>query len=297
MPQKIIVILGPTASGKSQLAVRLAQRFNGEVISADSRQVYRDLDIGTGKITKKEMRSIPHYLLNVVSPQKRFTVVQYRKLALQTINKIFQKGKVPILCGGTGFYIQAVVDGIIIPEVKPDWQLRKKLERKTLAELFKMLKKLDPKRAKIIDRKNPRRVIRAIEIVLKTKKPVPPFEKQPLPYPVLMMGIKKQKLGKAINQRVEKMFELGLEKEVKNLVKKYGWILPLQTIGYQEWQDYFEGKIDKKTLKELINLHTRQYAKRQMTWFKKDKRIHWVRNYQAAEKLVTELLRSESEGF
>jgi len=295
---KLIVILGPTASGKSALAVKIAKKFNGEVISADSRQVYKGMDVGTGKVTQKEMQGIPHHLLDVASPKKRFTVVQYRNLALKAINKIFQKGKLPILCGGTGFYIQAVIDGIVIPEVKPDWRLRSRLERLSANELFKRLKKLDPKRAKTIERKNQRRLIRALEIIIKTKRPVPVFKKQLLSYPVLLIGVKKEKLEEAINQRVEKMFKLRLEKEVKGLVKKYGWILPLETIGYQEWseKDYFKRKIDKKRVKELIKLHHRQYAKRQLTWFKRDKRIKWIKKQPEAEKLVTEFLRSKNEG-
>ncbi|PJA84414.1 MAG: tRNA (adenosine(37)-N6)-dimethylallyltransferase MiaA, partial [Candidatus Nealsonbacteria bacterium CG_4_9_14_3_um_filter_37_13] len=151
MEKKLIVILGPTASGKSELAVRLAKKFNGKIVSADSRQVYRRMDIGTGKVTKKEMKGIPHYLLDVASPKKRFTVIQYRKLALKAINKILKNVHVPILCGGTGFYIQAVVDGIIIPEVPPDWRLRKELEKKSTEELYQILKKLDPRRAKTIE--------------------------------------------------------------------------------------------------------------------------------------------------
>lgn len=195
MPKKLVVILGPTASGKSELAIKLAKKFNGEIVSADSRQVYKSLDIGTGKVTpdtknssnfstgqaKKKYifthKGIPHYCIDVASPKRRFTVAQYRKLALKAINKIFKKGKVPIFCGGTGFYIQAVVDGIIIPEVKPDWRLRSNLNKFPVEELYKILKKLDPRRAKTIEKKNPRRLIRAIEIVIKTKKPVPPFKK------------------------------------------------------------------------------------------------------------------------
>jgi len=188
--KKLIVILGPTASGKSEMAIKLAKRFNGEIISADSRQVYKEMDIGTGKLTKKEMKGIPHYLLDVASPKRRFTVVQYRKLALKAIEKIFKKGKIPILCGGTGFYIQAVIDGLVIPEVPPDWKLRKKLEKKSVKELFNQLEKIDPQRAKTIEPKNKRRLIRALEIVKKIG-PVPILKKQPLPYPVLMIGIKK----------------------------------------------------------------------------------------------------------
>ncbi len=286
MSKKIIVILGPTASGKSELAVKLAKRFNGEVVSADSRQIYRGMDIGTGKIAKKEMKGVPHHLLDIASPKTRFTVVQYRKLAIKTIYRILKKKKTPILCGGTGFYIQAVIDGIVIPEVKPDWRLRSKLNQLSIKELFKRLKKLDPSRAKTIDKKNKRRLIRALEIVIKTRKPVPSLKKKPLPYPVLMVGIEKDGLKNRITKRAEKMFKAGLEKEVKNLVKKYNWPPSFQTIGYQEWRDYFNGKINKEKLRELIITHTIQYAKRQMTWFKRDKRIKWVKNYQIAERLV-----------
>ena len=151
---KLIVILGQTATGKSGLAIKLAKKFSGEIISADSRQVYKGMDIGTGKVTKKEMKGVPHYLLGVASPKRYFTVIQYKKLAMRAINKILKKGKLPILCGGTGFYIQAVVDGIVIPEVSPDWKLRKKLEKKSKKELFKILKELDSKRAKTIDKNN-----------------------------------------------------------------------------------------------------------------------------------------------
>jgi len=271
---KLIVVLGPTGSGKSELAVKLAKKFNGEIVSADSRQVYKEMDIGTGKIAKKEMKGIPHYLLDVTSPKTIFTVVQYRKLALKALKKIFQRGKTPILCGGTGFYIQAVVDGIVIPEVSPNWKLRKKLEKKTVAELYKMLKKLDPQRAKTIEKKNPRRLIRAIEIVTKINGPVPILKKESLPYPVLMIGIKvsKEELKRRITKRVKKMIKMGLEKEAKKF--------PVPVIGYQEWSS--------TNPQDLIIQHTLQYAKRQMTWFKRDKRVHWVKNCQETEKLVKE---------
>ncbi|MBU4078319.1 tRNA (adenosine(37)-N6)-dimethylallyltransferase MiaA, partial [Patescibacteria group bacterium] len=166
---KIIVVVGPTASGKSDLAVEIAKKYNGEVVSADSRQVYKGMDIGTGKITQKEMQGIKHYLLDVASPKTRFTVAQYQKKANQAIGEIIKKEKLPILCGGTGFYIQSIVDNIAIPKVKPDLKLRKNLEKQSAEELFEQLKKLDSERAKNIDKYNKRRLIRAIEIVLKTK--------------------------------------------------------------------------------------------------------------------------------
>lgn len=278
-PKRLIVVLGPTGSGKSNLAVKLAKKFNGEVISADSRQIYKGMDIGTGKITKKEMKGIPHHLIDVVSPKKRFTVTQYRRLALAAINKIFKKEKLPIICGGTGFYIQSVIDGITIPEVRPDQLLRFNLNKLNIKELFRKLKKIDPERAKIIDRNNPRRLIRAIEIVMKTGKPIPELKKNHLPYPVLIIGLKisKKELKARIGQRVEKMVKLGLEKEAKK------FHLPI--IGYQEWS--------LPNPKNLIIQHTVQYAKRQMTWFKRDKRIVWIKNYKKAEKLTKNFLENK----
>ena len=301
--------MGPTASGKSEMAVKLALRLssgqakkkfgiNGaEIISADSRQVYRGMDIGTAKPTQKEMAGIPHYLINIISPKKIFTVTQYRKLALKAINKILKKGKIPILCGGTGFYIQAIIDGLIIPEIEPDWKLREKLEKKSAEELFNKLKELDPKRAETIDKKNKRRLIRALEIVIKTKEPVPLADKKPFPYPVLMLGInlEKENLEDTIKKRIEKMIRKGLEKEVKNLVEKYGWVPALQTIGYQEWEQYFNDKIDKKEVKDLIILHTKQFARRQMTWFKRDRRINWIKNYREAPKKSLRDLTGQAE--
>jgi len=308
MPKKLIVILGPTASGKSEMVVKLAKKFHGEVISADSRQVYKGMDIGTGKVTKKEMLGITHYLLDVASPKRKFTVTQYRKLTLGAISKIFKKGKVPFLCGGTGFYIQSVVDGILIPEVPPDWELRKKLEKKSAKELFAQLKKIDPKRARTIEKKNPRRLIRAIEIVIKTKKPVPPLKKSPLPYPVLIVGIKKSKeeLKKLIKKRFFKWLKQGFLKEILKL-RKFGisW-QKIEEFGihYRVTAQYLQNKITDKEMVENSLKEIQNYAKRQMTWFtrqnfaeqnlggfKRDQRIQWVKNYKEAEKLVEKFLK------
>ena len=295
MPKKLIVILGPTTSGKSALSVKLAKKFNGEIISADSRQVYKGMDIGTGKITKKEMKGIPHYLLDVASPNRKFTVARYQKLALRAINKILKRGKLPILCGGTGFYIQAVIDGIIIPEVKPDWKLRKKLEQKTTKELFNQLKKIDPKRAKTIEKKNKRRLIRALEIVIKTKKPVPPLKRKPLPYPVLMIGIKKEKeeLKKLIKRRFFKWLKKGFLKEVLKLRKLGLSWQKIEEFGihYRTAAQYLQRKITDREFIENSIIELKNYTKRQMTWFKCDKRIHWVKNYLKAEKLVKEFIK------
>jgi tRNA dimethylallyltransferase len=294
MNKKLVVILGPTSSGKSELVVKLAKKFKGEVISADSRQIYKGMDIGTGKITKKEGQGIPHYLLDIASPKRKFTVVQYRKLAIQAINKILKKGRLPILCGGTGFYIQAVIDGIIIPEVKPDWKLREKLEKLTIEKLFEKLKKLDPKRAKEIDRKNRRRLIRALEITIKTKKPVPSLKKSPLPYPVLIIGIKKKtnELKKLIKKRLLKRLKEGMVEEIKKLRKSGVSWKRLEEFGleYRYIAQYLQKKIDYQNMIEKIQKETEHFAKRQMVWFKRDRRIHWIKSQKEAKKIIKSFL-------
>lgn len=295
MKKKLIVILGPTASGKSELAIKLAKKFNGEIISADSRQVYRGMNIGTGKITKKEMSGIPHYLIDVVFPDQEFNVAIFKKLAIKAIKDIQRRGKLPFLVGGTGLYIQAVVDNIEFPKVPSQKKIREKLEKKSVKELFKIYKKLDEEGAKYIEKENKRRLIRAIEVCKITGKSFWQQRKKgaKLLFDVLEIGIKlpKEKLKEKIKIRVKKMFKLGLEKEAKYLIEEYGQIPSLQTIGYQEWQDFFEGKIGKEKVKELIILHTIQFAKRQMTWFKRNKKIEWIQDYREAEILIKNFLK------
>jgi len=293
---KLIVVLGPTASGKTNLAIKLAKKFNGEIISADSRQVYRGMDIGTGKITKKEMEGIPHYLLDVASPKRKFTIAQYRKLTLQAINKITKKRKIPILCGGTAFYVRATINGISIPEMKPDWELRKKLEKKSVGELYKMLKKMDPRRAKTIEKENPRRLIRAIEIILKTKKPVSPLREKPLPCPILIIGIKKSpaELKKLIRKRLLKRLKKGMVAEVKKLRKSGISWKRLEEFGleYRFIAQYLQRKLKYNEMVEKIQRESEHFAKRQMTWFKKDERIRWIRTYPQAEKLTRKFIKN-----
>lgn len=289
----LLVVLGPTASGKSKLAVKIAHKFNGEIISADSRQVYHGMNIGTGKITRKEMKGIPHYLLDVVSPKRTFSVAQYKKLAESAIKKIKKKNKIPILCGGTGFYIQAVVDEIEIPKVKPDWKLRRNLEKKSNEELFKMLKKLDPRRAKEIDKNNPRRLIRAIEILLKTKKLIPKIKKSQN-YDVLIIGIKKEKeeLKKLINIRLKKWIKKGLIIEVKKLKKSGLSWKKIENFGLEYFwiAKYLQNKISLEESIEKSKKDIEKYTRRQMAWFNKDKRIKWIKNYKEAEKLIKNFL-------
>jgi len=293
-PSKLIVILGPTASGKSALAIKLAKKFNGEVVSADSRQIYKEMDIATAKPLRSQIEDIPHYLINAVRPNQEFNAAIYKKLAIKSIKDIQKKGNLPFLVGGTGLYIQAVVDNIEFPKVPPQKKLRDELEKKSAKELFKIYKKLDSEGSKFIEKKNKRRLIRAIEVCKVTGKSFWKAKKKGEPlFDVLEIGIKlsKEELKKRAERRIKIMFKLGLEKEAKNLVKRYNWIPPLQTIGYREWKDYFDGKTDKDEVKNSIIRHTIQYAKRQMTWFKRDKRIKWVNNLKEAERLVKNFIK------
>jgi len=292
--KKIIVILGPTASGKSELAVKIAKKINGEVISADSRQTYKGMDIGTGKITKKEMRGVPHYLLDAADPKRIFTIAEYRNLATKALNKIISKNKIPIICGGTGFYIQALVDGLFIPAVSPDWKLRKFLEKKSIKVLYAMLKKIDPRRAKFIDKNNPRRLIRAIEIVKKIKKPIPTLKNNPLPYPVLFLGVKKpeKELKKLIAKRLKKRLKRGMIAEVKKLHKQGLFWKRLEEFGleYRYVAQYLQKKIDYSEMQSRLQKEIEHYARRQMTWFQKDKRIHWVKTSTEINKLLKQFI-------
>jgi len=303
--KKLVVILGPTSSGKTELSIKLALRLssgqakkrfriNGvEIVSADSRQVYKGMVLGTGKITKKEMRGIPHYLLDVVSPKKRFDVAQYRKLALRAINKIFKKNKLPFLVGGSGFYIQAITDGISIPEVKPNWKLRKKMEKQSAEELFEKLKKIDPRRAKNIDRYNKRRLVRAIEITKKLGT-VPPLSLPRSYFDILFLGIKKdpKQLKKLIEKRLLKRLKAGMIQEVKTLRKSGVFWKRLEDFGleYRFVAQCLQNKLPYDQMVARLQKEIEHYAKRQMVWFKRDKRIKWIENYKEAEKLISQFL-------
>jgi tRNA dimethylallyltransferase len=288
--EKIILILGPTSSGKSDLAVKLAKKFNGEVISADSRQVYKGLNIGTGKITKKEMLGIPHHLLDVEDPKKTFSVAQYKILAEKAIEDILSRGKLTIICGGTGFYIQAIVDNVILPDVKADKKLRKELSGKTSKELFEILNKLDPNRAKNIDPQNLQRLIRAIEIAKKLGK-VPAIKTDPK-YETLQIGIDIDdiNLREKINNRVLVRIKKGMIKEAEKLHKEGLSWKRMNELGleYKYLAQFLQKKINKNELVEKIKIANWHYARRQKTWFKKDKRIKWF-NLDSIKKIESEV--------
>ena len=276
--EKILVILGQTATGKSGLAVKLAKKFGGEIISADSRQVYKKLDIGTGKITKREMLGIPHHLIDILSPKKVFSVSAWKKLAQGKIEEILSRGKLPIICGGTGFYIQSIVDGIVLPVVPPNNTLRKALERKTLSDLVYMLKKLDPQRLNSIDTKNAIRLIRAIEIAKALGK-VPEIGREKSKYNILQIGLTlpDTELRKRIHKRLLARIKKGMIQEAQKLHKKGLSLKRMKELGleYRYLADYLENKITKIELIKKIDSEIWHYSKRQMTWFKRDKRIEW----------------------
>ena len=290
---KIVVVLGPTACGKSDLAVALARKFNGEIISADSRQVYKGMDIGTGKITKKEMRGVPHHLLDVASPKKVFSVENYQKIGKKDLVKIFRKNKLPIICGGTGQYIDALIYNQNFPNVPPDSKLRKKLEKKSVIELFAELKKLDPRRAAAIDSKNPRRLIRALEIIYKTGKPIPKLNTSNQ-FSALKIGVAfpREILRNRIHLRLLKRMKLGMVAEVKEMIRSGVSLKRLEDFGleYRYLGRFISGKISKDEMLVQLEKQIVDFSKRQMTWFKRDKNIRWVRNVRQAEILVKKFI-------
>jgi len=299
--KKIVVIVGPTASGKSDLGIKLARKFNGEIISADSRQVYKRMDIGTGKVTKKEQRLVKHHLLDIANPKKVFTVSDFKRLGEKSIKNILSKNKIPFVVGGTGFYIDALVKNSTIPEVPPNKKLRAGLEKMSAEDLYNKLNKLDPKKAQNIDKKNKRRLIRALEIIEMTGKPVPSVKESP-EYEVLYLGINPPKniLEKKIKLRLEKRLKQGMVKEVKRLIaqginKKRLFDLGLE---YRWLSEYLSGKISYDEMRSSLLRAIIKYSKRQMTWFKRNKEIHWlvpskaegIKTEKQAEKLVRKFI-------
>lgn len=292
---KIIVVLGQTSTGKSDFAVEIAKQINGEIISADSRQVYKGMDLGTGKITKKEMKGVPHHLLDVVNPSKPasmqggvFTVNDFQKRALKEIDAIYKKGKVPIICGGTGFYIDAVINGIMFPNVPPNKKLREKLSKKTAQQLFKILEKLDKDRAKNIDNNNPVRLIRAIEIAKSLGK-VPKVIANKNNFDVLKIGLTlpSEILKERIYNRLLSRIKKGMIKEIENLHKNGVTWKKLNSFGleYRYISLFLQKKLSKKNMIEKLNTEIWHFAKRQSTWFKRDPNTFWINLLKKSDKI------------
>ncbi|MDO8752190.1 MAG: tRNA (adenosine(37)-N6)-dimethylallyltransferase MiaA [Candidatus Wolfebacteria bacterium] len=344
---KVLVIVGPTASGKSEVAVRLAKKFNGEIISADSRQVYRHLNIGTGKIPRDQTchsepkarnllrsfsakadqddkqicyfyKGVRHHLIDVASPRRTFTVVRYQKLARKALQDILEHGKLPIIAGGTGFYIDALLSNQSFPPVPPQPKLRRDLEQLSTEELFERLKKIDKKRAETIDKKNKRRLVRALEIALAPRGRgvfFPQSHVWELDSRTLKMGIlvEREELKKKIGKRLRDRLKKGMIEEVQNLRKPFNvngapafsasWRIRTGRYGlswkrlddlgleYRYVSRYLRGVLSYEEMVEQLERAIFKYAKRQMTWFRRDKNIRWVRTYKEAEKLVRDFLR------
>jgi len=292
IPKFLIVVLGPTASGKSALAVRLAKKFSGEIISADSRQVYKGLDIGTAKVSKKEMRSVLHHLIDITSLRTKVSVASWRNLARKKISSIHAKNNVAFLVGGSPLYIYSLVDQWTIPNIKPNPKLRKKLEKFSQEELFLKLKVLDPVRAGTIETKNKRRLVRALEIILMTKRPVPLLQKRRLPYPTLFLGLNPKNLASRIHTRQLSMVRKGLVQEVEKLKRNGLSWKRIDEFGfeYKYAAAHARKEISKKEMISKIEKATRDFVRRQMSWFKKDKCIRWIKNLKEAKLLVKKFL-------
>lgn len=312
MKPKIVAVLGPTASGKTGLAIALAKEFSGEVISVDSRQIYKGMDIGTAKEPGDWqdyegdraliIEGVPHWGIDLVEPNKEMNVAEFKEYAEKKIDEIVARGKLPILAGGTGFWVQAIVKNLEIPEVEPDLVLRKTLESKSEDELFEMYQKKDPTGAEVIDKKNKARLVRALEVCFKTGQP---FSKQQTKgeskYDVLQLAIEVDRdvLYDRINTRVDQMIQEGLVEEVKGLIEKYGTVpIAMTGIGYRQIAGMLESATDGTRADDLlaeaveqIKRDTRNYAKRQVSWFRRDESVKWVKNIDEAREICRDYLR------
>lgn len=306
--QKVIVICGPTASGKTALSIELAKRIDGEVVSADSMQIYDEMSIGTAKPDEEEMQGIKHYLIGNVSPTIRYSVSDYKSDAMNAIEEIIKKNKMPIVVGGTGLYVNSLIYGIDYPEVKTDLEYREELEKiaekEGLKHIYEKAMQIDPEAAKNISENDKKRIIRILEIYKETGKTKTQLEIEsrkngvPYDYRVFAINMPREILYDRINRRVDIMIERGLIDEVKQLYEKYGEELrtAVQGIGYKEVIDYLNGVYSKDEMVEKIKMETRRYAKRQLTWFRKIQNIIWIdglNDIQNNVDIILEEIKSE----
>lgn len=302
---KLIVLCGPTGSGKTDVSLRLAKKFHGSVISADSRQLYKDMTVGTAKPVGEwrwrgfrrvyVVDGVEHYNLDWLSPKKTFSAAEFKTKAQTWIVRIHKNKQIPFMVGGTGLYIDAVVDNLSFPKVVADQQLRNELSQKSLEELLVQLDDIDPEAGAMIDRNNPRRVIRALEVSLLSGVP---FSAQRTKgeklYDVLYLGVSvpKEELDRRLDTRIDTMKECGLVEEVQRLAKKYPFTLPsMSGIGYREFEGFVNGRETLDQAIAKLKIDTRQYAKRQMTWFKRRNDIVWCETYEEIERSVAEFLK------
>ena len=285
--QKVIVICGPTASGKTALSIELAEKVNGEIVSCDSMQIYKEMDIGTAKPTVEEMQGIKHYMIGIISPNERYSVADYKKDAKKAIREILNKGKVPIVVGGTGLYIDSLIYEIEYQDIEFDKEYREYLEKevkeKGLEELYNVAKEIDPEAIEKISKNDKKRILRILEIYHATGENKTEQERKSrqkeveYDYKVYALNMDREKLYDRINKRVDKMIEEGLIQEVEKIYKKYNdFPTAMQGLGYKEVVEYLEGKLTKEEMIEKIKQETRRYAKRQLTWFRKNKQTIWL---------------------
>jgi tRNA dimethylallyltransferase len=283
---KVIFVIGPTAVGKSALAIELAKRLDGEIISADSMQVYKDMDIGTAKPSKEELKEVPHHLIDIVEPDKPWSVTEFIERTKELIADIISRKKLPIVCGGTGMYLNALLEGYSFPEIKKDDILRKKLEgeAKTYGSehLYEQLKKIDPEAAKTIHFNDTKRIVRALEVYELTGKPMSQQrtrDQESLEFEPVVIGLDMDRddLYKRIEARVDDMLAKGLVDEVRGLIKN-GYdrdLTSMQAIGYKEVAEHLNGKYSYNEMVSILKQNTRNFARRQMTWFKRFKNVKW----------------------
>ena len=285
--QKVIVICGPTASGKTALSIELAKKIDGEIVSCDSMQIYKEMDIGTAKPTLEEMQGIKHYMIGIISPNERYSVADYKKDAKIAIKEILGKGKVPIVVGGTGLYIDSLIYEIEYQNIEFDREYREYLEKevkeKGLEELYNEAKEIDPQAIEKISKNDKKRILRILEIYHATGENKTEQERKSrqkeveYDYKVYALNMDREKLYDRINKRVDKMIEEGLIQEVEKIYKKYNdFPTAMQGLGYKEVVEYLEGKLTKEEMIEKIKQETRRYAKRQLTWFRKNKQTIWL---------------------
>lgn len=311
-PNTLIVVVGPTASGKTALAIDLAKAVNGEIVSADSMQIYEGMDIATAKPLPEELAAVPHHLIGFVPVETPFSVADYAVLARTAINEIMNRGKIPILCGGTGLYVKAIIDNVQYSETIPsDELLRERLrlfaEQKGNDALWKRLETIDPETARRIHPNNVGRVIRAIEVMEVSGRSIREHEadsrREPCPYHVIELGLRyqdREKLYQCINKRVDKMVEMGLPEEVKTAREKGLTATAAQAIGCKELYGWLDGDETLAEALERLKQSTRRYAKRQLTWFGADKRVHWIEpdallNGKTVQDKAMEILEKEAK--
>lgn len=298
--QKVVVIGGPTASGKTDLSIRLAQKINGEIVSADSMQIYKEMNIGTAKPDEDERQGIKHYMLDIINPDERYSVADYKRQAKIAIQEIINKGKTPIVVGGTGLYIDSLIYEIEYVDIQTDLEYRKQLEERVekegLQKLYEEAKKIDEYAMEKISPNDKKRILRVLEIYKQTGKTKTQLDKQSrkdvqYDYKVFAINMDREILYNRINKRVDIMIQKGLIDEVKQIYNKYKMFpTAMQALGYKEVVEYLEDKITKEEMIEKIKQESRRYAKRQLTWFRKNKQTIWLDGQENIETNINRIL-------